>query len=567
MQLPSSFLDAIRTRVPIAGKIARYTKLTKKPQGRFVALCCFHREKTPSLWVYPEHFHCHGCGAHGDVISVVMQKEGLGFVEAVEALAHEAGLEVPKPDAKTSEKSAKLETLHAVLEEATRFFEATLASNEGRGARAYLEGRGISPVEQAAWRLGYAPLGSRLTASLVSKTGLALILEAGLARQDEYGEARDFFRDRIIFPIADRNGRVVGFGGRGHAIQPKYINTPETPLFAKGRMLYGEDKARRLPAEQPVIAVEGYTDAILATAAGYRAVAPLGTALTEEQLVALWRLHPEPVLMLDADEAGRKSVKRAIVRALPLLVPGRTLHVASLADGLDPADALASGGDAFKLALDGAAPIAETLVQIETARYGLDGPDKRASLQAALITHADTIADRTVASHYRRYFRERVWSAIRGEDGRWKLPVAPLTPTIDNSVRRRREEALLALVLTHPWVAADHIEEFADLDLRSPDLALLRRTAVEALSRADDPQWVQDRVTAAGFGDIIATLGVTSSTLGIDNAAFRAEAENAAIEQGWLDLVAALGELDGGEQQLPVVNEWQRVVAYYKLDI
>ena len=342
MALPVSFLDELRTRTPLAAIVGRRMRLARS--GRQWKGCCpFHGEKTPSFYVYEDgHYHCFGCGAHGDAIGFVMQSEGAGFMEAVERLAAEAGLEVPKPSPEAAATEQRRLDLAAVLEAAQASFHRRLFLPEGRPAMDYLRGRGLSEQTIHRFGIGWSGEGRGAVAADLGRDGVTQeqLVDAGLMRRDdETGRAFDLFFNRVMFPIRDRRGRVISFGGRilGDG-QPKYVNGPETALFAKRRTLYALDLAREaVRAGAPLVVVEGYMDVIALAQAGIGgAVAPLGTALTEEQLEELWRLSPAPVLCFDGDAAGSRAAARAAELALPLLAPDRTLRLARLPSGEDP---------------------------------------------------------------------------------------------------------------------------------------------------------------------------------------------------------------------------------------
>ena len=331
MAFPPRFLDELRARVSLAETVARRVKLVRRGRD-YIGLCPFHKERTPSFNVVEDKgfYHCFGCGAHGDVMGFLMQTESLSFPEAVEQLARQAGLEVPQQTREERERAERHASLQDAVTAACSFYEAALHSPQGREARAYLERRGLDEATIRRFRLGYAPDGRDSLKRAVGKTiPEALLIEAGLLRRPESGgESYDYFRDRVIFPIGDRRGNPIAFGGRvlGDG-QPKYLNSPETPLFQKGRVLYGWALAREAAARQPsAIVVEGYMDVIALHRAGFAtAVAPLGTALTETQIEELWRLAPEPVLCFDGDAAGQRAVARALERALPLVEAGLEL--------------------------------------------------------------------------------------------------------------------------------------------------------------------------------------------------------------------------------------------------
>ncbi|HEX4259621.1 MAG TPA: DNA primase, partial [Acetobacteraceae bacterium] len=324
MALPAGFLDELRARTPLAALVGRRVKLARS--GRNWTGCCpFHAERTPSFFVYDDGFHCYGCGAHGDAISFVMQTQGAGFIEAVQSLAAEAGLEVPKPSPEAAAADARRADLHEVLEAAAVWFQRRLHMPEGAAALAYLRGRGLSDETIAGFGLGWSGEGRGALVAELGRQGIApdRLAEAGLLRAGEPGQTpRELFFSRVMFPIRDARGRAISFGGRtlGEG-QPKYLNGPETPVFSKRRTLYALDRARvAARSGADVVVVEGYMDAIARHQAGFPgAVAPLGTALTAEQLDALWRLSPEPVLCFDGDAAGARAALRAMETALPLL--------------------------------------------------------------------------------------------------------------------------------------------------------------------------------------------------------------------------------------------------------
>src|SRR5690242_1085285 len=494
MAFPPRFLDELRQRVSLAEIVGRRVKLIRR--GReFTGLCPFHNEKTPSFSVVEDKgfYHCFGCGAHGDIIGFTMQTENLSFPEAVEQLARRAGLEVPQETREERERAERQATLQTAVDAACAFFEKMLHGPEGRSARAYLEQRGLDDATIRRFRLGFAPDGrDKLKRAVMSSTmSEALLLEAGLLRKPEGGgESYDYFRNRVIFPIGDRRGRIIAFGGRVMDDgQPKYLNSPETPLFQKGRNLYGWALARVAAAKEPsAIVVEGYMDVIALHRAGFTtAVAPLGTALTEAQIEELWRMAPEPVLCFDGDSAGQRAASRALARALPILKPGLSLRFAILPSAEDPDSLiLHHGAGAMRELLDRAQPLAEVLWRLETA-YPTDTPERRAALEKRLDSQIRLIADRSVQEHYRNFFRERLsemfgarrgpvggrstgprYGANRGPyqsaayqvgwgDRRRGRRLAPPPPWREAApqgdpqlLARRREEVILALVLNHP---------------------------------------------------------------------------------------------------------------------
>ncbi|MBV9653837.1 MAG: DNA primase [Acetobacteraceae bacterium] len=495
MPLPAQFLDELRTRTPLAAVIDRKTKLVRA--GRQWRACCpFHGEKTPSLYVYDDHFHCFGCGAHGDAISFVMQSDGAGFIEAVERLAAEAGMAVPKPVADADERR-RLD-LHGVLEAACTSFARRLLAPEGRAARDYLHGRGLTDEAIREYGLGWAGEGRGALGAELAAEGIGpdLLVQAGLMRAaEEGGRPVDLFFKRITFPIRDARGRLISFGGRALGDgQPKYVNGPETTLFSKRRSLYGIERAgKAVRSGVPVIVVEGYMDVIALGRAGFGgAVAPLGTALTEEQLAALWRLSPNPVLCFDGDAAGARAAGRAAELALPLLAPGRTLSLVALPNGDDPDSLLGREGTAaFRSRLAAARPLADALFDLLRDNAGaLETPEQRAALLARLDSAAGSIADRGLAAEYRRTLRDRFFEERRQRDRptpRRQLPPRPV-PSVQN-VSAEQARILTAILLNHPDLLHDVEQAYAELALPD-DLARLRDAVLghaEAVEPLDSP--------------------------------------------------------------------------------
>jgi DNA primase len=414
MSLSPAWLDELRARTLLSGLIGKSVKLQRA--GREWKACCpFHQEKTPSFTINDDKgfYHCFGCGAHGDAIRYLTDAQGLPFMEAVKELAQAAGLEVPAQDPRAAEKAERDSTLHDVMARAEAWFVEEMGRAEGGHARAYLKTRGVSDALVAAFRIGFAPDSrTKLRAALKDAgddklVGTGMLIRPEEANRDPY----DRFRGRLMIPIRDARGRTIAFGGRilGDG-EPKYLNSPETVLFDKGRTLFNLDRAG--PASRKagrIIVVEGYMDVIGLAGAGIdEAVAPLGTALTEGQLERLWRLDAAPILCFDGDSAGQKASIRAAVRALPFLAPGRTLRFVTLPAGQDPDDLVRSGGRiAMEALLEIPEPLVERLWRHERDALPLDTPEARAGLKQRLADHAKTIGDGEVSRQYLAAFRER----------------------------------------------------------------------------------------------------------------------------------------------------------------
>jgi len=515
MAFPQEFLDRIRSMVPIADVVGRKVRLTKRGREH-TGLCPFHNEKTPSFTVSEDKgfYHCFGCGAHGDVISFVVEQEGLSFPEAVEKLAAEAGLEVPKATPQERQREERRGSLYDVVEEACRWYEQQLASKDGQTARDYLAGRGIDRETREAFRLGYAPGGRGALRQAMHARGYKddQLVAAGLVKQPEDGGApRDYLFDRVIFPITDRRGQVIAFGGRtmGDA-KAKYLNSPESELFHKGRVLYNLARARKAARDTgELIVAEGYMDVIALAQAGFpAAVAPLGTAITEEQIAELWRLADEPTVCLDGDSAGRRAGYRLIERALPQLKPGFSLSFALLPQGEDP-DSLVSaqGAQAFRKVVDGARPLAELLWMKQVENRPLDTPERRAGLRQGLMDEVKRIAHPDVQQAYKQEMWQRFDQAFgfqRGRGGpggkpgpgggraagrgggRWAPDTRDrrLAPALGvrqpiSQLQHRQEQALIATLVNHPATLFENAEELAGVALVYRDTDLLRRRLLD----------------------------------------------------------------------------------------
>jgi DNA primase len=514
MALPASFLDELRTRTPLAAVIGRRVRLARS--GRQWKGCCpFHGEKTPSFYVYEDgHYHCFGCGAHGDAIGFVMQSEGAGFMEAVERLAAEAGLDVPKPTPEAAEAERKRHDLGSVLEMAQASYQRRLFLPEGRQALSYLLGRGLSEATIHRFGLGWSGEGRGALAAELGREGITTdqLVEAGLMRRDdETGRAFDLFFNRVMFPIRDRRGRVISFGGRILADgQPKYVNGPETALFSKRRTLYALDLARdAVRGGAPLVVVEGYMDVIALAQAGVGgAVAPLGTALTEEQLEELWRLAPAPILCFDGDAAGARAAARAAELALPLLAPERTLQLATLPAGEDP-DTLVrrQGAGGMRMVLDAARPLAEALYDLMREAGGEATPEQRAAFLTRLDQAARRIPDKALADEYREALRGRFYAARRrnrgsrvSSQGAAPVRAVPRPRPAAGAVATERSRILTAILLRHPDLLHDVEHAYAALDLPRP-LDRLREALCNWVNTADvlDSQAVMDHLTSSGL--------------------------------------------------------------------
>ncbi|GAB4571278.1 MAG: DNA primase [Rhodothalassiaceae bacterium] len=573
MRFPPRFLDELRDRAALGDLVGRKVKLVRA--GRELkGLCPFHNERTPSFHIVEDKgfYHCFGCGAHGDAIDWLMEAEGASFPEAVERLAELTGLPLPKPDPETERRSAERADLHAVLDLAARWFARQLGGEAGKAARDYLKGRGVDTATVRSFRLGYAPGGdgAALRAFLAGEDiDEAALIATGLFRRDAEGNRLyPVFRDRIIFPIADRKDRIIGFGGR--AMDPeakaKYLNSPEGPLFDKGRSLYNIGPARRAAREgATVLLVEGYLDVIALHQAGFAAaVAPLGTALTEDQMRELWRIAPEPVLCFDGDKAGLRAAERAIERALPLLMPGQSLRFATLPDGSDPDDLIRrEGRAAMARVIDAAEPLADRLWHMTIAGADLGTPERRAAAEKLLRGRIDMIQDERVRRFYHRDAGERLFQAFRParqtnrarpgpertygrvgtESPSPALKASRLAGIEGGNDRIFYERALCLYLLNHPVLAEERLEEVAAPRFADERLDKLRQEILVTLSSGQslDRTALRNHLMACGLSEDIERLETTPSVRPLRSAWPEATANEAGI--GFLQVLARLRRL------------------------
>ena len=549
MRFTPQFLDELRARLPVSEVVGRRVKL-KKAGREWKGLSPFQQEKTPSFTVNDQKgfYHDFSSGRHGDIITFLMETEGVSFTEAVERLAAMAGLALPAvtPDAAHHEQRRK--TLHDVMELAAKFFADTLASRNGARARGYLADRAISPATQLQFRLGYAPAERFSLKEHLGSHGISVedMVEAGLLiAADDIPLPYDRFRDRVMFPITDARGRVIAFGGRAleKDVAAKYLNSPETTLFHKGNNLYNLASSR-LAAHNgsPLVVVEGYVDVIAMVSAGFPAtVAPLGTALTENQLALLWRMADEPILCFDGDKAGQKAAWRAADLALPHLLPGKSLRFALLPDGQDPDDLARTGGrSAIEDVIGAARGLADVIWAREVEGGSFATPERRAALEKRIGEICNTIGDEVVRRYYRQDFGGRLQrnfapqvargghtsrgfgasgnfggesprrpggrgapgSRFPSHGGRAggmgtvlgaafaqgpyqpassQLAASPLLRG-QRSAMSRREALILQCLINHPWLLHDHLEEVAALELAHGEAHKLRAGIIAAFA-------------------------------------------------------------------------------------
>jgi DNA primase len=604
MRFTPQFLDELRARLPVSEVVGRRVKL-KKAGREWKGLSPFQQEKTPSFTVNDQKgfYHDFSSGKHGDIISFLMETEGVGFTEAVERLAAMAGLLLPAatPDAERFEQRRK--TLHDVMEYAAKFFAETLASRNGAKARGYLADRAISPSTQLQFRLGYAPGERFALKEHLGSHGISVedMVEAGLLiAGEDIPVPYDRFRDRVMFPIADARGRIIAFGGRAleKDVAAKYLNSPETTLFHKGDNLYNLAPAR-LAAHNgaPIVVVEGYIDVIAMVAAGFAAsVAPLGTALTENQLALLWKMADEPILCFDGDKAGQKAAWRAADLALPHLAAGKSLRFALLPEGQDPDDLARSGGrGAIEEVIAAARGLAEVIWSREVEGGSFATPERRAALEKRIGEITGFIRDEVVRRYYRQDFAARLQrifapevarsyagsgyrnaaagnyggeslrrlggpagrfaAAGRGSIAAPALPRGPYRPASSQlaaspilrgqrSAMSRREALILQSLINHPWLLHEHLEEVAALELAHPDAHKLRAAIIaafandhhHALEPAEQSEKMRADLARAGFSQVLQRVEGTITTSAVWGA--RSEAARDDVLSTWRQLVS-----------------------------
>jgi DNA primase len=553
MRFPPSFLDDIRNRVTVSSVIGRKVAWDRRKsnpgKGDFWACCPFHGEKSPSFHADDRkgRYYCFGCKQSGDIFRYLVEKEGVPFPEAVAQLAQEAGLPMPEFSQADAEREEKRSSLYEVMDFATKFFEAELQTARGAKARGYLSDRGLSAAIQKEFGMGYAPDDrSALRTHLAEKNiSVEQMAEAGLVVSGEdIPVAYDRFRDRVIFPIRDARGRVIAFGGRALRadVPAKYLNSPDTPLFHKGEILYNFDKARGAAHNSSqLIAVEGYVDVIAMFRAGFiEAVAPLGTALTEMQLALMWKTVAEPILCFDGDSAGQKAAYRALDLALPLLKPGHSLKFAFLPEGQDPDDLLKSEGpEAVKAVIAAAEPMAAVLWNRALNENDRATPERRALFERDLKTQLRLIQDETVQKHYLSDLQERLNALFRGQ----KLPFikggkaqprlkwgqkpweaqtsaspqlkALASKTGFATTSERRERMIVLSLVNHPELLHEVWGEFAATEFTSRELDSLRATILDSASSEEslETAGLRGHLLLQGYGPLLERLETQAKRL------------------------------------------------------
>lgn len=531
MSLPNGFLDELRTRITLSSVVGKKVtwdmRKSNMAKGDFWAPCPFHQEKSASFHVDDRKgfYYCFGCHAKGDAVTFVKESENLGFMEAVETLAREAGMQMPARDPQAAQRADRRTQLAEVMDEAVKFYRLQLKTNAGTAARSYLsQKRRLNEQAWDRWDIGWSPDNAQAVVDHLKAKGIAddLMTASGVVAKSDNGRLYDRFHARIIFPIRDGRGRVISLGGR--SLDPnaraKYLNGPETELFDKGRNLFNQSPAREAAGKgKPLIVAEGYMDVIALSEAGFTAaVAPLGTAVTEDQLRLIWRIADEPIMALDGDTAGIRAALRVVDLALPLLEAGKALRFAILPGGLDPDDLIkAQGAPAMQAVLDQAKPMVHLLWQRETEGRVFDSPERRASLDKTLRGHLARITDPSIRNHYTDEMK-RLRAELFGtgqarpfQPGPWRKgskfapPSGALASTRSSLLAQGtgpideilREAVILATLILHPALIHRFESALERLDLSSDDHDALRRLILTHADAADLTARIRDSAAPA----------------------------------------------------------------------
>ena len=498
MALPQHFMDELRRRTSLSQIVGRHVKLTRKG-NRFLGLCPFHNEKSPSFNVRDDEgfYHCFGCGVSGDAISFLREKEGLGFMDAVRQLADQAGLDVPEQAPQDPREVERRNKTMVVMDEAARQFQSALMSGDN-AARDYLKTRGLTKEAVETFRLGFAPRSGLIEALERLGHDKEAMIEGGLVRiSDRDQSLYEMFRYRLMFPITDNRGQVIAFGARAleDEQQPKYLNSAETKTFQKKHVLYGMALARvGVKQGKPLVVAEGYMDVIAIHQSGTAAaVAPLGTALTEEQIKLLWRMDDRPILCFDGDKAGKAAALKALIRSIPLLEPGKTLRLTLMPEGVDPDDLIKSeGADAFARLLDQSQSWVDGLWQGVSAQFQLDDASDRAAFWREIRSHVREISNGQMRASIgdeieRRIADMRARIRDNGQNSGWGqkwgrgfTPLSPKDrPNIKDDLRAR---VILAILIEHPILVNDFYEQIGLLQFRDEKMEKLRQAVISIIS-------------------------------------------------------------------------------------
>ena len=596
MSIPPQFLNDLRDRLNLSDIVGKRVKLTRA--GREFKGCCpFHNEKSPSFTVNDDKqfYHCFGCGAHGDVIGFTMQHDNLSFIDAIESLAAEAGMQVPQSSPAEREKAKEQKNLYSLMDDTAKFFSDQLRAPVNRDALAYVLERGITEQYIESFRIGYAPADSKLLRGYLKEKGYTYqqMKDADVIRESNRGtEPYAFFRERIMFPVADKRGRIVAFGGRilpDHLRPPdrgdykpaKYMNSADTPIFHKSRILYGESHARQAVSDgQAVIVVEGYVDVVACFQGGFQgAVAPMGTALTDEQILRLWKLIPMdmkvPILCFDGDKAGQRAAFRACENLLPLLKPNHSARFAFLPDGQDPDSLIKEKGrEAFEGILNASISLSEFLWNHYVSVSDLTTPEGKAGLEKILNDQVDKISDRTVQQYYKQNFRNKLYETFRPQKnqsnwsgnaskGKWNGKKGGYTPVPQVNLRRPGgannalyARILLATLINHPSIFDVIEERLGLLRFEHAELDNVRQALLELLSTDQvlDTKAIQGHLNDLGLQTELDSI--VSEAVYTHAGFARAGSDDSEVLGGWNEIAERLGARDLGEEIQRVRREF-----------
>lgn len=535
-----SFVDAVKSRTSISALVGRYTPVSRRG-SRVMALCPFHKEKSPSFFIFEAegHYHCFGCGAHGDVIDFMMAQKGCDFGGALEQLAAEAGMSMDQLDQRGSPEEARRQTLlYQIMEKAALFYREQLQANVGMRARQYLVKRQVNTDMQQKYMLGYAPGGTALRDFLL-KQGYAEQQLRDLSLLNSRG--KDFFRDRLLFPIFNKTGKVIAFGGRTLTDEmPKYLNSGDTAIFHKSQNLYGFYQSRQASAKKaPLVICEGYLDVICLAQNGYeKAVAPLGTALTEEQILLAWKLESEPIICFDGDSAGHRAAQHAALKALPILEAGRSLRFITLPATEDPASLLETqGAGAFQQVLEKPLPLITYLWQLHQSEYASDTPEHRALSKQKLTEKINSIKNPEIRNNYYRMLMDAFFKATSPGS----RPKNPANSSVDRPAARLlvdgqqiREQILLALPLAHPQILDEIQEELGSFLFHKEALNALKNELISYISEGYslEKNALHTHLSLKGYKNILDAL--SSKSLWIHEKCIRSDASTAEAKSRWV---------------------------------
>ena len=522
MSITAEFIDELLSRISLSDVISKRVKLVRKG-NRMSGLCPFHNEKTPSFYVNDAEgfYHCFGCSANGDAISFLRETDGLDFVEAVSQLAQLAGMQMPQFTPQDKEAVQRQRTTLECFEAAAEFYIRQLEQAQGQPPDSYLQTRAISDEMRREFRLGYAPAKGLFQTLQQREFPAEIVQRIGLAgRSERDNSLYDYFRNRIMFPIENRKGQVIAFGARAMGdAQPKYLNSPEGPSFSKKSVVYGWVQARsRVNKGLPLLIVEGYMDVIAVSASGVAAaLAPLGTALTEQQIQLIWKLHKEPVLCFDGDTAGQKAAGRAMERILPLIEPGKSVRFALMPEGKDPDDILQDeGADGLSRIITSAKGLVEMLWQMKTTEYGLDNPSSQPTQRAAfwsdirnmgrMITHNQTRAAFLDDIEY-RISAMRASFRQPGTQSRYARPNMPLKrrPPTGKLIQHK---AILALMIAYPELFGKYAEPFIAIEMDNEALSDVKNLLISQIIDTPDldADAIRHHLMMNGYNEILDEL-------------------------------------------------------------